>query len=330
MSAGLNSSNSKTAIGVGSALMDLLLKENDEFINATGAAKGGMTLVESSDIDKILEKTSNGVEKVPGGSACNTILGIAKLGNPTSFIGKVGKDSVGEELEKGLKANGVTPVFEKSELPTGRVLSIITPDAQRTMYTYLGAASDTRVEELTENKFQGAAVVHIEGYLLFNKDLIFKALDEAKKSGALISLDLASFTVVEAARDILEEIVRDYVDILLANEDEAKAYTGTSDESESLKLLSKDVKVAVLKVGKRGSFISYNDKVTQVGILGSGNAIDTTGAGDLWASGFLYGIINGLPIEKCGELGSACGYEVCQVIGAQIPEDGWVRIKKLL
>jgi sugar/nucleoside kinase (ribokinase family) len=197
------------------------------------------------------------------------------------------------------------------------------------MFTFLGAASETTPDEITVNKFENAALVHIEGYLLFNEQLIFAALKAAKEAGALISLDLASFTVVEASKNILTEIVKEYVDILLANEDEARVYAGSSDESEALEILARDAETAVLKVGKRGSFISHKGKVNSFGIIGSGEALDTTGAGDLWASGFLYGLVNGMPIEKCGKLASACGYEVCQVIGAHIPEEGWKKIKKL-
>jgi sugar/nucleoside kinase (ribokinase family) len=198
------------------------------------------------------------------------------------------------------------------------------------MYTFLGAASETKPEEFTADKFKNASLVHIEGYLLFNEQLIFAALKAAKQAGALISLDLASFTVVEASKNILAEIVKEYVDILLANEDEARVFTGCIDESDAMEVLARDAEIAVLKVGKRGSHISYKGEIHSFGIIGSGEALDTTGAGDLWASGFLYGLVNGMPIEKCGKLAAACGYEVCQVIGAHIPEDGWKNIKKIL
>lgn len=322
--------DSKLAVGVGSALMDILLKESDDFVASTGAAKGGMTLVEADDIEGYLSKSNNETEYVPGGSACNTIIGIGKLSKKAKFIGKRGNDQLGGDLEAALKNHNVEPLLEIANTPTGRVLSVITPDAQRTMFTFLGAAAESAPEEMLAEKFKDAAIVHLEGYLLFNKDLIFAALKAAKAAGALISLDLAAFTVVEAAKDILDEIVRDYVDILLANEDEAKAFTGIEDEEESLKKLSENVEIAVLKVGKRGSYISYKGEVTKVGIIGDGNAVDTTGAGDLWASGFLYGVLNGFSVEKCGEIASACGYEVVQVVGAHIPADGWRRIRDIV
>jgi sugar/nucleoside kinase (ribokinase family) len=196
------------------------------------------------------------------------------------------------------------------------------------MFTFLGAAAEMKPEEITAGQFKDAALVHIEGYLLFNKDLIFAALKAARSSGALISLDLASYTVVEASKAILQDIVDEYVDILIANEDEAKAFTGISDEVKALERLAQCADVAVLKIGKRGSLISQYGKTFTIERMGSGSAVDTTGAGDLWASGFLYGFVNDYPVERAGQLASACGYEVCQVIGASIPDAGWERIDK--
>jgi sugar/nucleoside kinase (ribokinase family) len=172
--------------------------------------------------------------------------------------------------------------------------------------------------------------VHIEGYLLFNPRLILAALTAARSAGARVSLDLASFNVVEEARGFLAEAVSEYVDILIANEDEARAYTGESEALPAIRALSRGVDIAVLKRGPQGSLISQGERIVVVPAQGDGRAIDTTGAGDLWASGFLYGLVEGYPLEKCGAVGSACGYEVCQVVGASIPEDGWQRIRKLL
>jgi sugar/nucleoside kinase (ribokinase family) len=143
-------------------------------------------------------------------------------------------------------------------------------------------------------------------------------------------MDLASFTVVEQSLVLLEKLVANYVDILIANEDEACAFSGQSDEELALSALAGKANIAVLKVGHRGSHISHAGETIHIQSLGDGTALDTTGAGDLWAAGFLFGLVNGYPLEKCGQLGSACGYEVCQVIGANIPDEGWNRIKKLL
>ena len=320
----------KKISAVGSALVDICLTETDAFVAATGAAKGGMTLVSNDRIQELLGRSQNKPVIVPGGSACNTILGIGKLGNPAGFIGKRGNDELGRLFEEGIRAHGVEPLLQTSATPTGNVLSVITPDAQRTMFTFLGASSETDPASITPDLFAEVALVHVEGYLLFNHDLIRATLEAAKKAGTLVSLDLASFTVVEASKELLEELCASYVDILIANEDEARAFTGRSDEHAALEALGARADLAVLKVGKRGSYIGHGGTSITVERMGDGSAVDTTGAGDLWAAGFLYGLVNGLPLETCGTLGSACGYEVCQVIGAQIPEEGWERIRSFI
>ena len=306
------------------------MHETDDFVRRIGIQKGGMALVDMPGLEKIIAQLSTRPIEVPGGSACNTAVGVGQLGGLARFVGKRGSDELGHAFENALTHRGVEPMLLTSSLPTGRVLSIITPDAQRTMITYLGASADTQPEEITPQFFADTAVVHMEGYLLFNPELMRAALIAAKTAGALISLDLASFTVVQQANSVLDDLIDQYVDILIANEDEALAYTGLKDEVQALDRLARDADIAVLKVGARGSYIQHAGEVIRIPAQGDGTAIDTTGAGDLWASGFLYGLVNGHGHEKSGQLASACGYEVCQVVGADIPVDGWIRIKRKL
>ncbi|VVS92693.1 adenosine kinase [Desulfoluna spongiiphila] len=317
-------------VGVGSALMDLLVFEDDAFLKGISEIKGGMTLVDGAFADGVLEKVTSEVTVVPGGAACNTIIGVGRLSGTATFVGKRGRDSYGDIFEKDLKQNGVTPNLVTSDTPTGRVLSIITPDAQRSMFTYLGAASELAPAEISPEKFKDAAIVLIEGYLVFNQDLMTRTLEAAKETGALVAMDLASFTVVEEALTFIKETVIPSVDILIANEDEARAFTGLSDEAEALAEMSRCADVAVLKLGARGSRIAVGGTVTEVAPVAGGDIVDTTGAGDLWAAGFLYGMVMGYPAETCGDIASACGYEVCRVTGADIPAAGWDRIKNTL
>jgi len=316
--------------GIGSALVDILIHEDDEFLAKMGAAKGGMILVDKADIDRILAASSAKFSVVPGGSACNTLIGVGNLGGQARFVGKCGSGKMGNLIVADLKRQNVEPALLRPDLPTGCSLSIITPDAQRSMFTYLGASAETRPEDISINSFKDAAVVLVEGYLLYNPDLITTALSAAKKAGAKIAMDLASYTVVAESKALLEHLVEAYVDILIANEDEAEAYTGHSDEHRALEALAAKADIAVLKIGPRGSYVTHAGDTMVVHPMGDGTALDTTGAGDLWAAGFLFGLVNGHSIEHCGRLGSACGFEVCQVIGANIPPDGWVRIRKLL
>ena len=193
----------RLVVGVGSALIDILAREDDEFLKRIGAVKGGMTYVDSDFIEHALSMTTGKPQVVSGGSACNTAVGIGTLGGPAGFVCKSGRDKMGVIFEKDLKKYNVEPSIFKSSLPTGRVLSIITPDAQRSMLTFLGAAAEVQPDEITKECFENAAIVHVEGYLVFNQDLILAALSAAKAAGARVSLDLASFTVVEESKEIL-------------------------------------------------------------------------------------------------------------------------------
>lgn len=318
---------SNTITGIGSALVDVLINETDEFLQKLNKEKGGMTYVTADEQQAIISASSRTPVIVPGGAACNTILGVGNLGGAARFIGARGKDEYGDVFEDKVRDCQVEPVLSYFDTPTGKVLSIVTPDAQRSMFTDLGASSLLDPAMVTRQMFSDTAIALVEGYLLFNRDLMMAAIKAAKAAGALVALDLASFEVVNASKDILTDIVKEYVDILIANEDEAKAYTGESDEISALEKLSAHVSYAVLKVGSRGSYIRRDNAVTRIAPVKGNAPVDTTGAGDLWAAGFLYGIANGLSIEKSGQLGSMCGYEVCQVMGAHIPGPVWERIR---
>jgi sugar/nucleoside kinase (ribokinase family) len=158
--------------------------------------------------------------------------------------------------------------------------------------------------------------------------LFLYALEQARAAGAKIVLDLASFTVVEENKDFLEAVIQEYVDIIVANEDEATAFTGCQEEPAALEALAQLAALAVLKLGARGSMIAANGRVSCIEPIQADDIIDTTGAGDLWAAGFLYGLVHGMPLEECGKLASVCGYEVCRVMGASIPDDTWQRIRR--
>jgi sugar/nucleoside kinase (ribokinase family) len=320
----------QTVVGIGSALVDILIHEEDEFLSKTNAAKGGMTLVEKVDIDRFLAMSSGEASIVPGGSACNTVIGVGNLGGSARFVGKCGKDEFATLFENNLKQQDVDPALLQTDSPTGRVLSIITPDAQRSMFTFLGASAEMQPAEINLELFRDTAILHVEGYLLFNPDLIRAVLAAAQQSKVKVSLDLASYTVVEASRELLGCLVDQYVDILIANEEEAEAFTGYRDEHEALEALADRSEIAVLKVGRRGSYVSHAGRTATVKPMGGGKVVDTTGAGDLWAAGFLFGLVKGYSMEACGRLASACGYEVCRVTGAAIPPEGWERIRKLL
>ena len=326
----MTTDNPARITGIGSALVDILINESDQFLSGLGKEKGGMTFATDQEIREILSGTPEKAVTVPGGAACNTILGVGRLGGSARFIGKRGDDAYGKLFEEQVIDCNVEPELSIGESATGHVLSVVTPDAQRSMFTFLGASTELAPDSVSPDLFTDTAIAMIEGYLLFNPDLMTASVRAAKTAGAKIALDLASFEVVNASKDILETIVKNDVDILIANEDEALAYTGLKDELKAVEKLAEHVDYGVLKVGKRGSYISCEGKVTRIEAVKGNPPVDTTGAGDLWAAGFLFGLASGFSIEKSGQIASACGYEVCQVMGAQLPDKAWERIRALI
>lgn len=318
----------KKVLGMGAALVDVLSSVDEAWIASSGSPKGGMTLINEEQSKKLLSQIKNSV-LVPGGSACNTIVGLAKLGAKTAFISKIGEDELGKRFIAHLNETGVESELLYSKKATGSVLAAVTPDAERTMFTYLGASDDLGVDDITPALFDGVSLFYIEGYRAYNAPCFKKALQLAKKSGALTAVDFGAFGVVQDCRPLFDELFQEkLVDIIIANEDEALAYTGVP-EAEALAVLASKAPIAVVKLGKRGALISKEGQTVSVDAL-SVKAIDTTGAGDLWAAGFLHAYLKGESIATCGEWASLVASEVVQVMGPQISKEGWARIHSLL
>ena len=316
-------------IGVGNPVVDFLANVSEEFVASVAGEKGGMVLVDTAAMDKMLAELPVEAKLAPGGSAGNTILGLAELGNPVAMLGKIGNCETGSYYREGLVARGGDGSrFKTGSIPNGRCLSLVTPDSERTMRTDLGAAMTLSPEEISAADFAGYAHAHIEGYILFNRDLMYQVLDSAKEARCTVSLDLASFEVVHATKDIMADIIHDYVDYLFANEEEAAAFTDLgSDYPAMVTRLCELAEVAVVKLGKEGSLLGRGSDRVSVAPNIVEQAIDTTGAGDLWASGFLYGWLNGQDLSVAGEYGSILGAEAVQVMGASLPEERWKEIR---
>ncbi len=313
-------------LGIGNALVDLLIEtENDNILDELNLPKGSMQLVDSKTKDQIADH-SNKLPKsmASGGSAANTIHGLARLGTETAFIGTVGKDDIGKFFSDDLEKSKITPLLIYSDSPSGLASTLISKDGERTFGTFLGAAIELDADSLNENHFSGYNILHVEGYLVQNHQLIEQAFKLAKANGMKISIDLASYNVVEDNLDFLKEMVKKYVDIVFANEEEAKAFTGLEPE-EALEMISTMAEIAVVKVGKSGSFIKSGNEKLKVGIIKT-TVSDTTGAGDLYAAGFLHGIINNKGFEYSGKLGALLAGTVIQDIGAKISDEKWENI----
>jgi sugar/nucleoside kinase (ribokinase family) len=322
-------STAKKILGLGNALVDIMTQiEDDALLNQFGLPKGSMQLVDKYKSDEVVEGTKHlKTSLAAGGSAANTINGLAKLGASCGFIGKIGKDSFGEFFSKDMTTSGIQPLFIQSETESGRAVALISPDSERTFATYLGASVELSDFDLDPIYFAGFDYLHIEGYLVQNHALIERALQLAKEAGMKVSLDLASYNVVEENLSFLKDMSEKYVDILFANEEEARAFTGETDPEKALEMMAKLVDTAVVKVGKNGSFIKKDGKKIKIGII-EANSKDTTGAGDLYASGFLYGLLNKLSLEKAGEIGALLSGNVIEVIGAKMDETRWEKIRQ--
>jgi len=322
--------NPKRVLGVGAPIVDLLVHVDDAFLSGLNGGKGGMVLVSSTELNTILAQSGKQAEQVAGGSAGNTIFGLANLGVPTSFLGKVGKDVTGEFYTKRLaEFGGETRNFRySSEVYTGRCLCLVTPDSQRTMRTDLGAAATIAAADVTPDVFRDISHVHLEGYAMANTEFFFQVLRLAKRAGCVISLDLASYEVVKAIKTKLPEILP-LVDIVFANEDEAEAFSGFSAPEDQVKKLQFFCKTAVVKLGSKGCCVMDHGRPVMVPTTPV-KAVDTTGAGDLWQAGFLYGLLQGRGVVDCARMGAVLGAEVVQVIGAEIPAARWPDVKAKL
>lgn len=312
-------------IGVGSPIVDSLAHIPESFIAESGGEKGGMVMVDAGSMVNLIAKLPEVPVEAPGGSAGNTVVGAARLGLRASFLGKLGGDDPARFYQDSFLRAGIdVSRFKHSPMPNARCLSLITPDSERTMRTFLGAALEFGPEDVSPEDFAGCRHAHVEGYVLFNELLARKVLESAKQAGCTVSLDLASFEVVRATRVMLEEMLRDSVDIVFANEAEAEAFCGGGKSCEAMAIeLAGLCRVAAVKKGKDGAVIAQGDRLVPVAPRPAPEVKDTTGAGDLWAGGFLAGWLRGLDLGVCGTLGSILGAEVVQVIGASIPSDRW-------
>lgn len=314
-------------LGIGNALVDVMtILDSDDALKAYNLPKGSMQLVDEAKSRQLQEATAELRRDIAsGGSAANTIHGLAMLGANVSFIGSIGRDSFGDLFEKDLRKAGAETILYRRNSPTGTALTFISRDSERTFATHLGAAIELGPADLSRSDFKGCDILYLEGYLIVNRQLIEKACILAKQENMKIVIDLASYNVVEANLEAFRDIVIRYADIVFANEDEARVYTG-HDPEKAISILADHCDVAVIKMGARGSLIKRGYELIRIG-ADSVNVKDTTGAGDLYASGFLYGYSRGMNLELCGQIGSLLGGKVIGVLGAKLDPGSWDGIK---
>lgn len=321
----------KNILGIGNALVDILTQiPNDSILERLQLPKGSMHHVDAATslrYGEILQEY--GFEMAAGGSSANTISGAAKLGIETGYIGKVGRDERGCFFQDSMRETGAKPLLLTTDTPTGCAEAIISPDGERTFATYLGAALELSADDIQPEMFNGWDVLYVEGYLVQNHALLDKIFPMAKAKGMKIALDLASFNVVEDNRDYLRQQTKDYIDIVFANEDEARAFSHLDDPKAALAEIASLCEIAVVKVGAAGSFIQKGNEVITIGPIPA-QVVDTTGAGDLWAAGFMAGLVQGKSLKQCGTMGATLAANIIEVIGAKMDEKRWQKIQDSL
>lgn len=316
----------KGVLGIGNALVDVIsMLENDAVLVEFGLLRGSMTLVDSELSRKIYEFTSvNRREITTGGSAANTIQALAGLGGSCGYLGKIGEDNLGNTFKEEFTRKKIKTHLLKSTKDTGRVMGLVSTDSERTMATCLGAASDLQPVEMTPEIFRGYSILYIEGYLVQDHILIETAIDRAISEGLKIAIDLSSFNIVEANLSFLKKLITEKVDIVFANEEEAFSFTRKEPE-DAVSEIASLCDIALVKIGKAGSIIQQGEEIINVPAI-EAKAIDTTGAGDSYAAGFLFGFTQGYSLEKCGRIAALISGKVVEVVGAKLPEEAWTVI----
>lgn len=316
----------KKILGIGSALVDILTQIPDEqILKELNLPKGSMTYVDaktSVEIGKNLAYFGN--QMASGGSAANTMSGLAQLGVEAGFLSKIGEDEIGHFFEKQMTESHVKPLMLKSETPSGRVQALVTADGERTFATCLGAAAEMCADDIKPELFDGWDIFYVEGYLVANPTMLKKAIETAKAQGMTIAIDLASYNVVEESHDFLLDLVNNYVDIVFANEKEAFAFTGMEPKA-AMNYIAERCDIAVVKIGAKGALVQRGNKIVTVPPM-KADVVDTTGAGDMWAAGFLAGLVKGKDLQTCGMMGAIVAKNIIEVVGAKMDSARWDKI----
>jgi sugar/nucleoside kinase (ribokinase family) len=309
-------------LGIGNAIVDILAHAEDAFLSAEGLEKGAMALVDSARAGELYSKVGPAVE-CSGGSAANTIAGLASLGGRAAFIGKVCNDQLGQVFRHDIQAMGVTfdtPAAPAGGTPTATSLVLVSPDAERTMQTYLGVCVELGPDDIDEDQVAASAITYLEGYLWdppAAKEAFLKAADVAHKAGRKVSLSLSDPFCVDRHRADFLDLVSGHVDILFANEEEIVSLYEADEFDAALQAVKGHCEVVALTRGAKGSVVLAGDELHVVDADPIARLVDTTGAGDAYAAGFLYGLTQGDDLARCAHIGNVAAAEVIQHMGAR-------------
>lgn len=316
-------------LGIGAPNLDHIVKVPADFLTTLPGKKEGMKYIDYEEVWKLIQSTHKPEVSVAGGSACNTLKGLAHLGRHCALIGSIGNDPVAQLIKKNLQDNYVNLLLVETQIPTGHVVCLVDPEGKRTFRTYVGAGRELSAKDLEARHFNDLRLVHIEGYSLHNgAELVETAMHMAKRAGARVSFDLSAFEIVEQHQSIIQHLLDKYIDVLFSNEHEIHALTGR-EAAEAVRQLSHPGKVIVASIGRQGCWVAGKGQVSCFPAYPK-EPVDTTGAGDLFASGFLHGYLSEAPIETCARYGAILGAAVVMEHGAEIPLAKWDAIRKQL
>ncbi|EFB42673.1 MULTISPECIES: adenosine kinase [Parachlamydia] len=310
-------------LGIGNLLMDFIIQIDEAYLHALAGIKGGMETIDYQTIMQIIGKNPVS-QQTPGGSATNTVKGLAQLGKRCALVGKIGKDRIGQQLIEVLSDIGIQTFFSISEQPTGMAACLITPDGERTFRTYVGPMTTFTPDELKPCYFEGVKLVYLEGYNFLYPGVIEKAMELAKEAGAKVAMDVSSVEMASSFQSKIIELLPRYVDILFANEQESIALTHLPPK-KGCNIL-KDLCETVVIHSPEGCWIGqrqFETFASHIPII----PLDSTGAGDAFTSGFLYGYLSGHSLKESALLGMNAGKAVVQILGAELSSESWHQIK---
>jgi len=310
--------------GIGNPVMDVLIKVEDDFLKELGLEKGAMKLVDETELKKyeeIIEKKFHFDDRImiPGGSVANTVAGVINLGGKSGFCGKVGDDMHAKVYRDKLEEHGVESSIATTKGRTAVAITLITPDSERTFIVHLGVANQLHHGEVLEKDVARAKYLHLSGYVIDapeTRKSAIQAMEYAKRNNTKVSLDFSDYNLAKKNKEIIKNLMKNYISIIFANEEEAEAYTGKQPE-EAVAELGKEVETAIVKIGSEGSIIMHKGRLKKIEGF-KANAIDTTGAGDMYAAGVLFGLADEWPIDKAGMFGSYAAAKIVEKIGARL------------
>jgi len=315
-------------LGIGAPIVDRIIHVSQDYLEKLPGAKGGSFPIDYRTLRQITQEDHQQSPLIPGGSTANTIRGLAKLEHSCVIFGRIGTDQAGNQFRESIISLGITSKLKEVEGPTAQALCLITPDSERTMRSYFETGNQLKPEDLTPELFQGVRLVHIEGYLLACEGVVERAMELAAQEGAEVTFDLSSFEIVAKHKTSIIRLLSNFVNIVFANSEEARALTGLAPE-QGCKLLRDLSEIAIVKMGDKGGWAASGTSELFYPAFKAA-VLDTTGAGDFFASGFLHGYLNNKGLVECTHYGALMASGVIENIGADISLQTWNKIKQQL